>query len=55
VSAAAPASAAAVETVGRLPRVMIERDAFEALKAYAEKNNTTLTEAATKAILDQLK
>ena len=31
------------------------RDAFEALKAYAEKNNTTLTEAATKAILDQLK
>ena len=32
-----------------------QRDAFEALKAYAEKNNTTLTEAATKAILDQLK
>ena len=29
--------------------------AFEALKAYAEKNNTTLTEAATRAILDQLK
>ena len=27
----------------------------EALKAYAEKNNTTLTEAATRAILDQLK
>jgi sulfite reductase (ferredoxin) len=34
---------------------MVERDAFEALKAYAEKNNTTLTEAATEAILDQLK
>ena len=29
--------------------------AFEALVAYAEKNNTTLTEAATRAILEQLK
>ena len=51
-SVAAPAAAPAA---GRLPRVMVEREAFEALKAYAEKNNTTLTEAATRAILDQLK
>merc|ERR1719329_1323298 len=43
-------TAAAVETVGRLPRVMIERDAFEALQAYAEKKNTTLTQATTDAI-----
>ena len=57
--AAAPAAAlaapAAAPAAGRLPRVMVEREAFEALKAYAEKNNTTLTEAATRAILDQLK
>ena len=55
VPAAAAPAAAPPAAAGRLPRVMIERDAFEALKAYAEKNNTTLTEAATKAILDQLK
>jgi sulfite reductase (ferredoxin) len=30
---------------------MIEREAFEALKAYAEKHNTTLTDAATAAIM----
>jgi sulfite reductase (ferredoxin) len=29
---------------------MIERDAFEALQAYAEKKNTTLTQATTDAI-----
>jgi sulfite reductase (ferredoxin) len=49
-AAAAAPTAAAVETVGRLPRVMIERDAFEALQAYAEKKNTTLTQATTDAI-----
>ena len=53
--AAAPAAAAAAPVAaaptGRLPRVMIERDAFEVLKAYAEKHNTSLTEAATAAIL----
>jgi sulfite reductase (ferredoxin) len=48
---AAPAAAAAATPAGRLPRVMIEREAFEVLKAYAEANNTTLTEAATAAIL----
>ena len=42
---------AAATPAGRLPRVMIEREAFEVLKAYAEANNTTLTEAATAAIL----
>jgi len=49
--AAVPAPAAAAVPAGRLPRVMIEREAFEVLKAYAEANNTTLTEAATAAIL----
>ena len=49
--AAAAARAPAAAPAGRLPRVMIEREAFEALKEYAEKNNTTLTEAATAAIL----
>jgi len=39
-------------TLSRLPRVMVERDAFENLKAYAEKNNTTLTEAASAAIMN---
>jgi sulfite reductase (ferredoxin) len=34
---------------------MVERDAFEALQAYAEKHNTTLTEAATAAILRMTK
>ena len=51
---AAPAAAApavAPVAAGRLPRVMIEREAFEALKAYAEKHNTTLTDAATAAIM----
>ena len=48
---AAAAPAAAATPAGRLPRVMIEREAFEVLKAYAEANNTTLTEAATAAIL----
>ena len=40
----------AVETGGRLPRVMIDRDVFEQLQAYAEKKNTTLTRATTDAI-----
>ncbi|EEH55473.1 uncharacterized protein MICPUCDRAFT_34650 [Micromonas pusilla CCMP1545] len=57
--AAAPAPAAPapapVAATGRLPRVMVERDAFEALQAYAEKHNTTLTEAATAAILRMTK
>jgi|AntAceMinimDraft_1070359.scaffolds.fasta_scaffold12744_1 sulfite reductase (ferredoxin) len=50
---AAPVAAIPVvaASVGRLPRVMIERDAFEVLKTYAEKHNTSLTEAATAAIL----
>ena len=51
-AAAAPAApAVSAAPAGRLPRVMIEREAFEVLKEYAEKNNTTLTEAATAAIL----
>jgi sulfite reductase (ferredoxin) len=45
-----PAHAAPVPA-GRLPRVMIEREAFEHLKHYAEKHNTSLTEAASHAIL----
>ena len=52
--AAAAASPAAVETGGRLPRVMIERDAFEALQVYAEKKNTTLTQATTDAIMKMI-
>ena len=40
----------AVEAGGRLPRVMIDRDVFEQLQAYAEKKNTTLTRATTDAI-----
>ena len=50
-AAAPPAPSAAVDVAGRLPRVMIERPAFEALQAYAEKHNTTLTQAATDAIM----
>ena len=53
-ASAMPATASvapvASSAAGRLPRVMVERDAFEALKAYAEENNTTLTEAASEAI-----
>ena len=36
----------------RLPRVMVERAALDKLIKYAEENNTTLTAAATKAIMD---
>ena len=41
-----------VVSAERLPRVMIERAALEKLTKYAEANNTTLTAAATKAIMD---
>jgi sulfite reductase (ferredoxin) len=54
VPAAAAVTASSAETVGRLPRVMIEREAFEALQAYAEKKNTTLTQATTDAIMKMI-
>jgi sulfite reductase (ferredoxin) len=37
-------------SVERLPRVQVERPAFEALKAYAEQHNTTLSGVASAAI-----
>ena len=52
--AAAVAPVASVDTAGRLPRVMVERNAFEALQAYAEKHNTTLTQATTDAIMKMI-
>jgi sulfite reductase (ferredoxin) len=54
VASAPVSTTAGAETVGRLPRVMIERDAFEALQKYAEKKNTTLTQATTNAIMKMI-
>eukprot|EP00239_Pterosperma_sp_CCMP1384_P005938 CAMPEP_0197855808 /NCGR_PEP_ID=MMETSP1438-20131217/27311_1 /TAXON_ID=1461541 /ORGANISM="Pterosperma sp., Strain CCMP1384" /LENGTH=676 /DNA_ID=CAMNT_0043471047 /DNA_START=58 /DNA_END=2088 /DNA_ORIENTATION=+ len=41
-------------TIKRLPRVMVEEEAFEALKAAAEEKGTTLSELASKAITEYL-
>ena len=48
-SAAEAAPAAAVS--GKLPRVMVDADAFAALKELASRRGVTLTQAASDAIV----
>lgn len=48
--AQAPVAATAAPVAGKLPRVMVDEEAFSALKELAEKRGLSLTQAASDAI-----